>query len=138
MPKVWRFLSLVGVAVLLLVGIVWFTEILSPKGEDPPAPAAPGIAVPSLLRDGETEFAAYCATCHGLSAEGTKVGPSLLGRIYARNHHSDPSFYQAVERGVRAHHWRFGDMPPIPEATKEKTAQIIAYVRWLQEQAGVR
>lgn len=138
MPRVWRFLPLVGVAVLLLGGLVWFTEILSPKGEGPSAPAAPGMAVPSVLRDGETEFAAHCATCHGLSAEGTTLGPSLLWRIYAPNHHSDASFYQAVERGVRAHHWRFGDMPPIPEATKEKTGQIIAYVRWLQEQAGVR
>ncbi|MBI3325549.1 MAG: cytochrome c [Nitrospinae bacterium] len=138
MPRAWWFLAFVGGAVLSLIGILWLTEILSPKAEGPPARVAPGTAVPSEFTRGEALFGAHCARCHGLSAEGTKQGPSLLWRIYAPNHHSDASFYQAVRQGVRAHHWRFGDMPLIPEVAQDEVGQIIAYVRWLQQQAGVR
>jgi len=87
---------------------------------------------------GETLFNAHCTRCHGTSAAGTNEGPSLLWKIYAPNHHSDASFYLAVQQGVRAHHWRFGNMLPIPAVTQDEVTQIIAYVRWLQEQAGVR
>jgi ubiquinol-cytochrome c reductase cytochrome c subunit len=33
----------------------------------------------SMVEDGQKLFAANCATCHGLDAEGTKAGPSLYG-----------------------------------------------------------
>jgi len=39
--------------------------------------------------------------------------------------------------GVRAHHWTFGDMPKIPGITRDDLTQIIAYIRWLQKQAGI-
>lgn len=71
-------------------------------------------------------------------AAGTDQGPSLLWKVHAANHHSDASFYLAVLQGVRAHHWRFGNMPPVPNVTQDDIAQIIAYVRWLQQQAGVQ
>jgi hypothetical protein len=29
-------------------------------------------------------------------------------------------------------------MPPVPEVAQDEVAQIVAYVRWLQQQAGVR
>ena len=51
---------------------------------------------------------------------------------------SDASFYQSVTQGDRAHHWRFGDRPALPEVTQEEVARITAYGRWLQQQAGVR
>jgi hypothetical protein len=58
--------------------------------------------------------------------------------IYAPNHHRDMSFHLAVQQGVRAHHWRFGNMPSVPEVTPDDVTQIIAYVRWLQERVGIR
>jgi mono/diheme cytochrome c family protein len=131
-------LPVVSAAVLLLVGTLWFTDMLRSKGEGPPAPTSPGTPVPSMFTAGEGLFNTYCATCHGPSAVGTDQGPSLLWRIYAPSHHNDDSFYLAVQQGVRAHHWRFGNMPPIPEVTRDEVTQIIAYVRWLQQQAGVR
>jgi cytochrome c1 len=43
----------------------------------------------------------------------------------------------AVRRGVSAHHWRFGDMPPIPGVSDDDAARIVAYIRWAQRQAGI-
>ena len=138
MPKATWILSFVGAAILLLIGVLWLSGALRSKGEVPQQRSVRAIAVPSAFKVGETSFVAYCARCHGPSADGTEQGPSLLWRIYTPNHHSDASFSQAVNQGVRAHHWRFGDMPAIPDVTPDDVAQIIAYVRWLQQQAGVR
>ena len=48
------------------------------------------------------------------------------------------SFTLAVKHGVRAHHWAFGAMPALPHVTDEEVGHITSYVRWLQQQAGVR
>jgi mono/diheme cytochrome c family protein len=128
----------VGAVVLFLVGILWLTDMLTSRGEGPPAPTSQRTPVPSTFTAGEALFNAHCAMCHGPSAVGTDQGPSLLWRIYAPSHHSDDSFYLAVQQGVRAHHWRFGNMLPIPAVTQDEVTLIIAYVRWLQQQGGVR
>jgi cytochrome c1 len=69
---------------------------------------------------------------------GTDQGPTFLSKIYVPSHHGNASFYLAVQQGVRAHHWLFGAMPPMPHITEDEVTQIIAYIRWLQQQAGVR
>ncbi|MGH8068539.1 MAG: c-type cytochrome [Candidatus Entotheonellia bacterium] len=138
MSKLKWILLFAGAAALLLVGILWFADMLRSTGEGPDAPTSPGTPVPSTLTAGEALFNTHCAKCHGPSAVGTDQGPSLLWRIYAPSHHSDDSFHLAVQQGVRAHHWLFGNMLPIPEVTRDEVTQIIAYVRWLQQQAGVR
>ena len=44
------------------------------------AAAEPTTAVTqTMVEDGQKLFAANCATCHGLEAEGTDAGPSLYG-----------------------------------------------------------
>jgi hypothetical protein len=43
----------------------------------------------------------------------------------------------AVQKGVIAHHWRFGNMPSIENLDERDVNEIIAYVRWLQRQAGI-
>jgi hypothetical protein len=58
-------------------------------------------------------------------------------RIYEPDHHADPAFQLAVARGVRAHHWRFGDMAPVPGVSESDVTAIIGYIRWLQRQAGI-
>ena len=52
-------------------------------------------------------------------------------------HHGDAAFLLAVRNGVRAHHWRFGDMPPQPGLTGAEVAAITAYVRELQRANGI-
>jgi mono/diheme cytochrome c family protein len=127
-----------GTAVLVAIGIVWLAGMLRSQSEPPAVPPFTSKATPQTYAAGETLFNAHCARCHGLSAVGTDQGPSFLSIVYAPNHHSDVSFYLAVKQGVRAHHWRFGNMLPIPEVSEDEVTQIIAYVRWLQEQVGIR
>lgn len=95
------------------------------------------VFVPSQLsataQDGQQAFEVSCAACHGVSAAGQDgVAPPLVHIIYEPNHHGDQSFYQAVSYGVRAHHWRFGNMPAIEGVSQSDVSDIIAYVRELQ------
>lgn len=85
----------------------------------------------------ETLFAANCAVCHGTGGSGTDLGPPLVDRIYEPSHHGDDAFERAVRQGVFAHHWSFGPMPPVPGLDDDELRSIIAYVRELQEDAGI-
>jgi mono/diheme cytochrome c family protein len=127
-----------GMAVLVAIGLLWLTGILSSQREAPSAQLSISKPVPPEFAMGVTLFNTHCSVCHGPSAIGTDQGPSFLWRVYVPSHHSDASFYLAVKQGVRAHHWLFGNMPAMPHVTEDETTQIIAYVRWLQQQAGVR
>lgn len=101
------------------------------------AAEAPDPKVPPALARGEVLFNTNCSVCHGVGARGTTQGPPFLDKIYEPNHHADEAFYRAPEMGVRAHHWKFGDMPKVPAVTRDDLTQIIAYIRWLQKQAGI-
>lgn len=114
-------------ALLILLSVATGTEAADPPASKPP---------PDLAK-GEALFNANCARCHGVGGKGTAHGPPFLDKIYEPNHHSDTAFYRAAELGVRAHHWKFGDMPKVPGVGKDDLTQIIAYVRWLQKQAGI-
>ena len=95
------------------------------------------IQVPEEYQSGEKRFNAYCSRCHGVHAQGTGNGPPLVHKIYEPSHHSDFAFLRAAAQGVRAHHWEFGNMPKITDATSEDVKLIIQYVRWLQREAGI-
>ena len=71
-------------------------------------------------------------------ASGEKKGPPLLHKIYEPSHHGDVAFQLAVKNGVRAHHWPYGDMAPVPQVTPDDVAHITAYVRAEQRKAGIR
>lgn len=79
----------------------------------------------------------HCAACHGADLMGTDKGPSLLHRVYEPSHHSDAAFQLAAKKGVRAHHWQFGDMAPVPQVTPDDVAHITAYVRAEQRKVGI-
>lgn len=98
---------------------------------NPPAPT------PTVLADGDTLFGSHCARCHGAFALGTDSGPPLLHAIYAPGHHADIAFTLAIRNGVRAHHWTYGDMPPVSGVSDAQAEQITAYLRWLQAEAGI-
>lgn len=88
-------------------------------------------------RAGEKLFSANCSACHGATANGTNQGPPLVHRIYEPGHHSNASFVIAVARGVRAHHWDFGNMPAVPDLEIDEIHQVICYVRELQLSSGI-
>lgn len=102
--------------------------------------AVPTTEVPTdaLLERGADLYAANCAECHGDALQGTDAGPSFLDRVYEPGHHADGAFLLAVTRGVPAHHWSFGDMPPIEGLSPEDVAAIVAFVRDVQDREGFR
>jgi cytochrome c len=113
---------------------------LSSACESRPEPVRdfdPGAA-PAELADGEHGYNGSCRPCHGPLGTGTDAGPPLVHRIYEPSHHSDAAFHFAVTRGVRAHHWTFGNMPPLPAMDSAAIAAVTGYVRWLQRQAGIQ
>jgi len=93
--------------------------------------------VPAEFQAGKQVFDAKCAACHGEAALGTAQGPPLVHIYYEPNHHADLAFQMAVGQGVPQHHWNFGNMPPVPDLGPSEVDKILAYVRWLQRQAGV-
>ncbi|UMA67390.1 cytochrome c (plasmid) [Roseivivax marinus] len=100
------------------------------------------VALPDGLsqdaRIGQRGFEAKCASCHGRNAAGRNgVAPPLVHEIYEPGHHSDHAFVLATQNGVRSHHWRFGNMPPIEGVTPADAGYIATYVRELQEANGI-
>lgn len=107
-------------------------------GSGPPLVA---VKVPELSPDekaGETAFNTYCASCHGENAAGRDgTAPSFIHPVYNPGHHGDDAFFLAAKNGARAHHWPFGDMPPVKGVTEAGIAGIITYVRTLQRANGI-
>jgi mono/diheme cytochrome c family protein len=98
------------------------------------------VRVPELsptAQAGRAAFQRSCASCHGDVAQGTATGPPLVHVIYRPGHHADVAFELAVRRGARAHHWRFGDMPPQPTVPADAVGPIVRYVRELQQANGI-
>jgi hypothetical protein len=58
-------------------------------------------------------------------------------RIYGPGHHADVAFVLAAQRGMRSHHWRFGDMAPQPSPQALEIDLIVYYVRELQRGNGI-
>lgn len=119
--------------VLVLAAATLAVQACSDTGDDPPdASAAAGDA-----ERGAPLFDANCAACHGPAGTGTTAGPPLVHEVYEPSHHGDEAFQIAVAQGVRPHHWDFGAMPPIPDLDRQDVADITAYVRERQREAGI-
>lgn len=87
---------------------------------------------------GQRIFENTCALCHGTNAVGNEgSGPPLIHVIYEPSHHADEAFQRAVAMGVRSHHWRFGDMPPVVGLTRGDVTMVIAYIREIQRANGI-
>ena len=71
------------------------------------------------------------------NASGTGLGPPLVHKIYEPGHHQDFTIQSAVRNGVPAHHWQFGNMPPVPTVSDEDVPNIICYIRELQRANGI-
>ncbi len=137
-----KIILLVVVVGAVLVGLAW--RFLASGSDDHSAHAGAALAqvkIPTLsavATEGEVVFDANCAVCHGQNGAGVDgAGPPLVHIIYEPNHHADITFYMAVKQGVRAHHWRFGDMPPVQGVGEGEVTKIIAYIRELQRANGI-
>lgn len=95
------------------------------------------LVVPEEYQQGAQRFQSFCSSCHGEQGAGTDHGPPLVHKIYEPSHHADMAFFRAAAQGVRAHHWKFGNMPKIADASEGDVQEIVNYVRWLQQQAGI-
>ncbi|MDH3279688.1 MAG: cytochrome c [Gammaproteobacteria bacterium] len=93
--------------------------------EAPPVPFKYGL--------GLEKYQTMCAECHGKWAEGTDKGPTLVHSFYVPSHHSDQAFYRAILQGAPMHHWKFGNMAPVPGAAMDDAIKITQFVRWLQQ-----
>lgn len=92
----------------------------------------------ALAQSGKLAFEAKCSDCHGENATGLEgAAPPLVHKIYEPSHHGDQAFYLAAQNGVRAHHWRFGNMPPVEGLTRGDMKGIVAYIRELQRENGI-
>lgn len=101
------------------------------------AEAVPEFDVPFKYGLGKSLFDENCSSCHGAWGEGTDQGPPLMHKLYVPSHHGDEAFYRAALKGVQAHHWPFGDMPPVPGISNRALDKIVPYVRWLQRENEV-
>ena len=118
----------IGIGALVVIFVI---AVVGFGGNSSDADAGTGIPVqdPDLVAAGEPLYQASCATCHGTDLRGTDIGPSHLSVVYEPNHHGDAAFALAAQNGVRAHHWPFGDMQPVPGLSDEELETIVAYVR---------
>ncbi|MCR9139009.1 MAG: cytochrome c [Alphaproteobacteria bacterium] len=132
-------LVVAGLTALVIGGRMYLSTDSQPVSAG--GAAIVSVSVPQLgeaERAGKAIFDENCAACHGNNAAGRdEAGPPLVHIIYEPGHHSDAAFYRAAQYGVRAHHWRFGDMPPVEGITEEEVAKIITYVRTLQRENGI-
>jgi mono/diheme cytochrome c family protein len=130
---------------LVLIGAWW--AFLRPPGNQGQVGVAAGdplatVIAPASLTEREqmglTAFTAKCADCHGVNGAGRAgIAPPLVHKIYEPSHHGDMAFELAARNGVRAHHWPFGDMPPVEGLTGADIGAIVAYVRVVQRENGI-
>lgn len=126
-------------AVVVVVAVAGWMLWPGDHHEHRPAGGTPsGRSVPLTAgMPGEALFNQKCAVCHGPRAAGSPQGPPLVHKYYEPGHHSDMAFLLAVRRGVRAHHWRFGNMPPVPGLSDADVRAVIDYLRALQRANGI-
>lgn len=141
--------TLIGSACALALGgavWIWAQDDGHDDGSDGMSVSSPsgqlssGLIIPTLgasEAQGRAEYLENCAACHGQNGLGTSNGPPLIHKIYEPSHHADFAFFNAAKNGVRAHHWNFGNMPPVTGIADEDIGRIVAYVRAVQRANGI-
>ena len=137
----------IALAVVLAIGFWWTVPTdndVATSADDASRTNRPmvDVVLPQTLSAnaeiGKLAYEAKCAACHGTNAAGQDgVAPPLVHKIYEPSHHGDAAFLLAAKNGVRAHHWRFGNMPPVEGVTDGDVKMIVAYVRELQRANGI-
>ncbi|MFV2092748.1 MAG: c-type cytochrome [Hyphomicrobiales bacterium] len=136
--KIKKNLSGILIGSVLVGGLL--VMVLGRSGTPTGARNADDVVIPEyteIAQQGNELFNEFCAACHGENAAGTDVGPTFLNRIYRAGHHPNDTFMRVPVQGARAHHWSFGDMPPVEGITQDQILKIVHYVRELQRANGV-
>lgn len=136
----WHVRWLIPVAVIHVFAVVSYVGWALWNYLDRDADAVIVVALPPLsavAEAGRTAYDRLCAQCHGVHGGGSTTGPALVHPVYRPVHHADVAFKLAVRRGVRAHHWRFGDMPPQGDIGADDLEAIVQYIRELQRANGI-
>ena len=129
-----RIAGMVAVLAVVAGGFWWWSR---PR-ESPVVEVRLPATFSPLAARGREVFAANCAACHGENAGGSDLGPPLVHPIYRPAHHADVAIASAIRFGVRQHHWYYGDMPPRPEVDDADIPAVVAYIRELQRENGIR
>jgi mono/diheme cytochrome c family protein len=108
----------------------------SSAGSAPYQAFTPGIERAERHR-GEVLYNSYCISCHGRNGRGEGLGPRLLDTLYTPARLPDEAIYAAVQNGVNRKHWNFGAMPKVQRIGRPEVGEIIPYIRWLQQRAGL-
>ena len=117
-------------SILLILPLLMLSSMVNAETWPPKVPFSYAL--------GMSQYVELCSSCHGEWGDGTDQGPPLLHVFYKRSHHSNASFHRAIMNGVKAHHWNFGDMPPVAGATEGDVKSIVSFVRWLQNEKGIK
>ncbi|SDL96522.1 Cytochrome c [Paracoccus chinensis] len=138
-----RTVYVAAIAAVAAGGAWWLWSQSDGSGQVEEGRALAIVTMPATLspeaQAGQQAFAANCASCHGTDAEGRAgTAPPLIHKIYEPGHHGDMAFVMAARNGVRAHHWPFGNMAPVPGLTDPELAGIISFVREVQVANGIR
>lgn len=141
----------VAFVVIALIAGVWYISLTGGQDTDAlmddkpilPSGALAVVIVPASFTEqeqiGARAYDAVCDVCHGANAQGQDgVAPPLVHKIYEPSHHGDMAFVLAAQNGVRAHHWKFGNMPPVEGVTRADILNIVAYIRALQRANGIK
>ena len=123
-----------SVAMALLASFLFGAGAVVAQTLQIPKPSEGLMPNPAL---GKKLYSANCASCHGVDLKGSDKGPPMLHKVYEPSHHGDVAFQLAVKNGVRAHHWQFGDMKPVPGLTPDDVAHITAFIRAEQRKVGI-
>jgi mono/diheme cytochrome c family protein len=137
-PVIYPIAALVAVAVI--------AGFQMTRGSQATEPAADGAMVvvtmpelSALAAEGQKLYGEHCAACHGVNGAGHEgAGPPHVHIIYEPGHHGDAAFQLAVQQGVRAHHWNFGDMLPVKGVTPDEVDKMIVFVREVQRANGIQ
>lgn len=113
-------------AALVAIGLI-FTGAAYAGVSQTTASAEVDLNSKQTIEEGEKLFGANCATCHGLEAQGTADGPSLIGVGAASVH-----FQVGTGRMPLAYQGPQGMVKPV-QFTEEQTLQLAAYVASLGE-----
>ena len=127
---------LAALAVIIAAAYGAWTLFVSPGNANEEATVVNIPEFTQVAQSGQIVFEDKCAACHGINAAGTEQGPTFLHAFYKAGHHGDASFESAAKLGARAHHWSFGDMPPVEGITDAEIRWVNKYVRELQAANG--
>jgi ubiquinol-cytochrome c reductase cytochrome c subunit len=118
---------------LLTAGVAYATVTGQPGTA---SAATPSLASPKQIAEGASLFAVTCASCHGMNAQGTSQGPSLIGvgaaavdfqvstgrmpakEISAEMPRKPPVFDTAQTHAIAAYIASLGGGPAIPSAAE--------------------